>query len=60
MLSCGSRCECVRTCVSQPAGVARIFYICLYSACVRACATQCALVMAVILKCSTFLAVISE
>ena len=36
------------------------FFFCLYSSCVRACVTQCALVVAVILKCSAFLAVISE
>ena len=36
------------------------FFFCLYSSRVRACMTQCALVVAVILKCSTFLAVISE
>ena len=36
------------------------FFFCLYSSSVRAGMTQCALVVAVILKCSTFLAVISE
>ena len=39
-----------------------IFFVRLYSSCVRpcTCVTRCALVVAVILKCSTFLAVISE
>ena len=38
----------------------RDVFFCLYSSCVRAGMTQCALVVAVILKCPTFLAVISE
>ena len=45
--------------MSERAGVARIF-LRLNSPCVHASMTQCALVVAVILKCSTFLAVISE
>ena len=36
------------------------FFFCLYSSCARACVTQCAFVVVVILKCSTFLAVISK
>ena len=36
------------------------FFFCLYSSCVCAGMTQCELVVAVILKCSTFLEVISE
>ena len=39
--------------VSERAGVVPIFFFCLYSSCVRAFVSQCALVMAVILKCST-------
>ena len=46
--------------MSEHAGVARTFFFCLYSSCVRAGMTQFALVVAVILKCSTFVAVISE
>ena len=38
----------------------REFFFCLYSSCVRAGMTQCALVVAVILKCAAFLAVLSE
>ena len=45
--------------VSERAGVARIF-LCSYSSCVRVGMPPCALVVAVFLKCSTFLAVISE
>ena len=45
--------------MSERAGVVRIFSF-VYSSCVRVGMTQCALVVAVILKCSTFLAVISE
>ena len=41
-------------------GCGENFSFCLYPFCVRAGMTQCALVVAVILKCSTFLAVISE
>ena len=36
------------------------FFFCLYSPWVCACVNQCALVVAAILKCSTFLAVVSE
>ena len=52
----------VRMClthVSERVGVARIFFFCL-SSCVRTGMTQCALVVAVILKCSTFFAVVSS
>ena len=68
--SCGEheRCETVmwvkvrmwRNVCELACGRGEIFFYCLYSSCVRACVTQCALVVAVILKCSTFLAVISE
>ena len=57
MLSCGSRCECVGTRVSEHMGVARIFSL---VSTLPAGMTQCALVVAVILKCSTFSSVISE
>ena len=45
--------------MSEHAGMARIFLLFILF-CVRACMTRCALVVAIILKCSTFLAVISE
>ena len=63
-LSCGRVlvkvrvCRCV--CESACGRVTSLFF-CLYSSCcVRTYVTQCALVVAVILKCSTFLAGISE
>ena len=59
-LSCGSMCECVGTPVNERAGMTRIFFFCLYSFCVIAGMPQFALVVAVILKCSTSLAIISE
>ena len=67
---CGSACRSVMwvwvkvrmcQCVSESAwGRVTNFFFCLYSSCVRECKIQCALVVVVILKGSTFLAVISD
>ena len=53
-VSCGSvrvcRCVCESVC-----GRGANFFFCLHSSCVCAYVTQCVLVVAVILRCSTFL-----